>query len=140
MPSKVTVVVTRRVLSIDAARRAVSRPDCGGICLFLGTVRDRNEGRRVRKIRYSAFEAMVLRTFREIAREAREKFGVRAVYMAHRTGMLKLEEASVLVAASAPHRGEAFAGCRHLIERVKKLSPIWKEEFHDRGKSWVNRG
>src|SRR6058998_646097 len=97
------ILITRRHLSVDAARRAVTRPDCGGICVFLGTVRDRNGGRRVRKIRYSAFEAMVLRTFRSIAREARRKFGVRAVYMAHRTGMLKLAEASVLVAASAPH-------------------------------------
>jgi molybdopterin synthase catalytic subunit len=140
MPSNVTVLVNRQALSPVAALRAVTRPDCGGICVFLGTVRDRNEGRRVRKIRYSAFEAMVLRTFRAIAREARKKFGVRAVYMAHRTGMLRLKEASVLVAASAPHRAEAFAGCRHLIERVKKISPIWKEEFHDRGKRWVNRG
>jgi len=133
-------LITRRPLSIEAARRAVTRPDCGGICVFAGTVRDRNEGRRVRKIRYSAFESMALRTFRDIAREARKKFGVRAIYMAHRTGMLKLTEPSVVVAASAPHRAEAFAGCRHLIERVKKISPIWKEEFHPGGKAWVNRG
>ena len=133
------VLITRRTLSIDSARRAVTRPDCGGLCVFAGTVRIRNEGRRVSRIRYTAFEAMALRQFRAIAAEARKTFGVRAVYIAHRTGMLRLGEASVVCAAAAPHRAEAFAGCRHLIERVKKLAPIWKEEFTDRGKKWVNR-
>jgi molybdopterin synthase catalytic subunit len=133
------VVVTRRPLSIEAARRAVTRPDCGGICVFAGTVRNLNEGRRVSKIRYSAFEAMALRQFRTIAAETRKRFGARAVYIAHRVGMLKLGEASVVCAAAAPHRAEAFAGCRHLIECVKKMAPIWKEEFHDRGRTWVGR-
>jgi molybdopterin synthase catalytic subunit len=133
------LLVTRRALSFEAARRAVTRPDCGGICVFAGTVRDHNEGRRVSKIRYSAFEAMALRQFRAIAAEARRKFGLRAVYIAHRVGLLRLAEASVICAAAAPHRAEAFAGCRHLIERVKKLAPIWKEEFHDRGRTWVGQ-
>ena len=139
MNANTKVLITRRPLSIEAARRAVTRPDCGGICVFAGTVRDRNEGRRVSKIRYSAFEAMALRQFRAIAADARKRSGARAVYIAHRVGMLKLGEASVVCAAAAPHRAEAFAGCRHLIERVKKLAPIWKEEFHGRGKTWVNR-
>jgi molybdopterin synthase catalytic subunit len=134
------IIITRRPLSIESARRAVTRPDCGGICVFAGIVRNHNEGRRVSKIRYSAFEAMALRQFRKIAGEARKKFGVRAVYIAHRVGMIRLGEASVICAAAAPHRAEAFAGCRELIERVKKLAPIWKEEFHGGGKTWVNRG
>jgi molybdopterin synthase catalytic subunit len=133
------VLITRRPLSFDAARRAVMRPDCGGICVFAGTVRNLNEGRRVSKIRYSAFEAMALRQFKAIAADARKKFGLRAVYIAHRVGLLTLGEASVICAAASPHRAEAFAGCRHLIERVKKMAPIWKEEFHGRGKTWVNR-
>lgn len=132
------VLVTRRPLSLEAARKAVARPDCGGICVFAGTVRNRNEGRRVSKIRYSAFEAMALRQFRTIAAEMRKRFGARAVYIAHRVGMLKLGEASVVCAAAAPHRAEAFAGCRHLIERVKKMAPIWKEEFYETGKAWVS--
>ena len=132
------VLITRRPLSLETANRAVTRPDCGGICVFTGTVRNRNEGRRVSKIRYSAFEAMALRQFRAIAAEARKKFGVRAVYIAHRVGMLRLGEASVICAAAAPHRAEAFAGCRHLIERVKKLAPIWKEEFYETGKAWIS--
>jgi molybdopterin synthase catalytic subunit len=131
MTPRTTVAITRRPLSFDAARRAVARPDCGGICVFAGTVRNLNEGRRVSKIRYSAFEGMALRQFKAIAADARKKFGLRAVYIAHRVGLLKVGEASVLCAEAS--------GCRHLIERVKKMAPIWKEEFHGRGKSWVNR-
>jgi molybdopterin synthase catalytic subunit len=133
------ILVTRRPLSFESARRAVTRDDCGAVCVFAGTVRNLNEGRRVSRIRYSAFEAMALRQFRKIAAEARKKFGLRSVYIAHRVGMLGLRDVSILCAASAPHRAESFAGCRHLIERVKKLAPIWKEEFHRGGKSWVNR-
>lgn len=134
------IQITRRPLSIEAARRAVTRPDCGGVCVFLGTVRNANDGKRVQRISYTAFREMALATFRKIAAEARAKFGARAVYIAHRTGTLRPPEASVIVAVAAPHRAEAFAGCRHAIERLKKISPIWKEEFYARGKAWVNRG
>src|SRR5688572_946669 len=99
MPPSQKTLITRRPLSMESARRAVARPDCGGVCVFAGTVRDHNEGRRVSKIRYSAFEAMALRQFGKIAREARKKFGVRAVYIAHRVGMLRMGEASVICAA-----------------------------------------
>lgn len=130
-------LITKKPLSIDRAYRSILRPDCGGVCLFVGTVRNHHDGKRVRKISYTAFEAMALKTFRQIAAEAKKKFGVKAVYIAQRTGTLRFKDASVVVAASAPHRAEAFAGCRHLIERLKKISPIWKEEFYTRGKAWL---
>jgi len=134
------VLITTRPLSLEASRSAVTRPDCGGLCFFLGTVRNTNEGKRVTRISYTAFRDMALKTFRKIAAESRAKFGARAVYIAHRTGMLRPPDASVLIAVAAPHRAEAFAACRHAIERLKKISPIWKEEFTARGKAWVNRG
>ncbi|MBI4566029.1 MAG: molybdenum cofactor biosynthesis protein MoaE [Planctomycetes bacterium] len=132
-------LITRRPLSIDRAYRAVLRPDCGGVCVFVGTVRNTHDAKRVRNISYTAFAEMALRTFRRFAVEARRKHGCRAVYVAHRTGVLKFTEASVIVAASAPHRAEAFAGCRLIIERLKKIAPIWKEEFYSRGKAWIGR-
>jgi len=134
------ILITPRPLSFEAARRAVTRPDCGGVCIFLGTVRNANEGKRVTRISYTAFREMALATFRRIAAEARAKFGARSVYIAHRTGTLRPTDASVIVAVASPHRAEAFAACRHAIERLKRISPIWKEEFTARGKSWVNRG
>ncbi len=130
-------LVTARRLSVDTACRAVLRPDCGGVALFVGTVRNHHDGKRVRRISYSAFREMALATFRTIAAEARARHGVRAVYIAHRTGSLRFTEASVICAVSAVHRAEAFAGARYLIERLKRITPIWKEEFYARGRAWI---
>lgn len=132
-----TFRVTARPLSLDAAYRAVRRPDCGGLCLFVGAVRNRNEGRRVLRMRYTAFSAMAKREFRAIAARARARWNLGAFYVAHRTGMLKLGEPSVIVAVSAPHRAEAFAAARFMIDRLKESAPIWKEEFYAGGKAWI---
>ncbi len=129
--------VTGRPLSVDAAYRAVRRHDCGAVDVFVGTVRNVNDGRTVRRMRYSAFAEMTLREFAAIASAARRRWRIGTVYIAHRTGTLQLGEASVVIALSAPHRAEAFAACRFAIERLKKMAPIWKEEFYARGKAWI---
>ncbi|MFN3485039.1 MAG: molybdenum cofactor biosynthesis protein MoaE [Planctomycetota bacterium] len=131
--------VTPEPLSLDAAWAAVRRPDCGAVAFFVGTVRDRHEGRRVERLSYTAFAEMAEKEFGRIAREARRRWTVGEVYVAHRTGLLEVGEASVLVAVSAPHRAEAFEACRFVIEELKKTAPIWKEEFYaGGGKAWVS--
>lgn len=130
--------ITHRPLSVDAAMRAVRTADCGAIALFVGTVRDQNAGRRVRRMRYSAYGEMAEKEFRAIALAVRRRWEIGQVYIAHRTGMLRLTQASVVIAISAPHRAEAFAACRYAIERLKKKAPIWKEEFYARGKAWIS--
>jgi molybdopterin synthase catalytic subunit len=132
-------LVTPRALSPAAACRAVLRRDCGAVALFAGTVRDRHDGRRVRRIAYSAFAGMARREFARYAAEARRKWkGIGAVYVAHRVGRLRYREASVLVAVSAVHRAEAFAACRHIMERVKQRAPVWKEEHYaGGGRAWI---
>lgn len=129
--------VTAKALSIDAAYRAVRRADCGAVALFVGTVRNANDGKPVRRMRYSAFGEMAEKEFAAIAAAARAKWEIGSVWIAHRTGTLQLTEPSVVIAVSAPHRAEAFAACRYAIERLKKMAPIWKEEFYARGKSWI---
>ena len=119
-------------LSIDEAYRAVARPECGGVAIFLGTVRSPNEGKRVTKIRYTAHPELAEV---ELARMAA---GAGNAYIAHRTGDVPTGEISVIVAVAAPHRDEAFASCRRLIEALKKDAPIWKEEFNDQEKRWVS--
>ncbi len=130
--------VTTKKLSIDAAYKAVVRKECGAVALFVGTVRDNHEGKRVKRLRYSAFAEMAEKEFAAIALEARRRWPIGRVWIAHRTGTLQLGEPSVVIALSSPHRAEAFAACRFAIERLKKLAPIWKEEFHARGKAWVS--
>jgi molybdopterin synthase catalytic subunit len=135
---KDTFRVTARPLSIDAAYRGVRRPECGAVCLFVGIVRETNEGKRVKRMRYSSFAEMAEREFGAIAKEARRRWKVGAVWIAHRTGTLEIGDPSVVIAVSSPHRAESFAACRFAIERLKRMAPIWKEEFYAAGKAWIS--
>lgn len=133
--------VTTDALSIDEAYGAVRRPDCGAVALFVGTVRDHHEGRKVTAISYSAFKEMAEKEFANIAMDAGKQWKLGKWYIAHRTGHLIPGDASVVVAVSAGHRAEAFEACRFAIERLKKMAPIWKEEFYEGGeKSWITTG
>jgi molybdopterin synthase catalytic subunit len=100
--------VTTEPLSIDEAYAAVRRDDCGAVALFVGTVRDHHDGKKVTKISYSAFQEMAVKEFAAIATEAAARWKIGAVYIAHRTGPLAIGDASVVIAVSAPHRAEAF--------------------------------
>jgi molybdopterin synthase catalytic subunit len=130
--------VTTEPLSIDEAYAAVRRDDCGAVAFFVGIVRDHHDGKKVTAISYSAFSEMAVKEFAAIATEAIARWKVGAVYIAHRTGPLKIGDASVVIAVSAPHRAEAFEGCRYAIETLKKMAPIWKEEFYETGKAWIS--
>ena len=132
-----TVLLTEEPLSLDAAFRAVLEPACGGTALFVGTTRSPNEGREVDELRYEAFDELARPEMERVAREAAARHGLGAVYLAHRTGVVGPGEASVVVAASAPHRAEAFAGCRELIDELKTSVPIWKKELWSGGGRWV---
>lgn len=124
-------------LSVDEATAHVSHPGAGAVCVFLGAVRDDNEGRPVVKLEYEAYAAMALAEMRRIAGElAAEIAGVRLAVV-HRTGPLAVGELAVVCAASAPHRDEAFRACRALIDRVKARVPIWKREHGPDGAYWV---
>jgi molybdopterin synthase catalytic subunit len=131
--------ITPSPLSLDEAYAAVRRDDCGGICLFVGAVRDRHDGKAVASISYSAFAELAEKEFARMAGEARARWGIAALYVAHRTGKLEIGDASVIVAASAAHRAEAFEACRYAIEELKKRAPVWKEEFYEAGgKAWIS--
>jgi molybdopterin synthase catalytic subunit len=133
----VTVLLTGEPLSLDAAFRAVLRPDCGGTALFVGTTRSPNQGREVDELEYEAYAEAATPELERIGREAAARHGLGAVYLAHRVGVVPAAEPSVIVAASAPHRAEAFAGCRELIDELKRSAPIWKKERWAGGGRWV---
>lgn len=108
----------------------------GAQVIFLGVVRDHNHGRKVASMSYDAFEPLAERVLAEIAHEA--SAGVADVLVVHRTGRLKVGEASVLVVTSSPHRAEAYEASRHVIEEIKKRVPIWKQETYLDGESeWL---
>ena len=126
---------------IDASAliRRVSRPANGAVLLFLGVVRDVNDGRAVTGIEYSAYESMAERELAAIASEAAERFGMSDIAIQHRVGQLALEEASVGIAVAHPHRGAAYDASRWAIEEIKRRVPVWKREHYADGtREWVD--
>jgi molybdopterin synthase catalytic subunit len=126
-----------RKLSVDEATAAVERPGAGAIAVFVGTVRDENEGRPVTLLEYEAYASMAVKEMEAIARELQSESPELLVAVLHRTGRLEVGDLAVVCAASAPHRGEAFAACRALIDRIKQRVPIWKREHGPDGPYWV---
>ena len=124
----------------DSALRAeIADPACGGYAAFEGWVRDHNEGRRVRRLEYEAFEPLAIKEGERIIAEAIARFGVERAACVHRLGALEIGETAVWVGATARHRDEAFRACRYIIDEVKHRVPIWKKEHYENGDSgWVN--
>jgi molybdopterin synthase catalytic subunit len=129
--------IRERALDLGEAVEAVSHAGAGAIATFLGVVRDHNEGRTVTLLEYEAYGTMAETELRTIEREiVASSTGVR-VFAAHRTGPLAVGDVAVVCAASAPHRSEAFAACRRLIDEIKARLPIWKREHGPDGPYWV---
>jgi molybdopterin synthase catalytic subunit len=117
---------------------AVGSPADGAALLFLGTVREQNDGRPVSGMRYDAYAAMALAVLREIATEAAAQAGSDRIAVEHRTGELAVGEVSVAIAVSTPHRAEAFDAARYIIEQIKLRLPVWKHEHYLAGASrWL---
>lgn len=110
-------------------------PDCGGLALFAGAVRNQHQGRDVEKLIYSAYLPVCERLLAEIEAAAKERFGAPYVALRHRIGELAIGEIAIVCVAAAPHRAEAFAACRWAVDAVKHQAPIWKEEFYSDGSS-----
>ena len=124
-------------LVVAEAVAAVSGPQLGGIDVFLGAVRDHNDGRAVTRLEYHAYVSMAEKEMQRIAEEiVRELPGVRLAAL-HRIGSLAVGELAVVCAAGSVHRSEAFAACRALIDRIKQTVPIWKKEKGPNGEEWV---
>lgn len=133
------VAVTDGPLPTDTAVAWATTPASGAVVSFLGVVRDHAEGRDgVTGMTYEAYEEPAVRAMREIAGEARRRFGsLERIALLHRTGVLELSEASVAVVVSAPHRGAAFDAARYCIDTLKQSVPIWKQEHWSGGSDWA---
>lgn len=116
----------------------VGAPDDGAVVLFLGVVRDQNAGRSVSSMRYDAYGAMAENVLHAIATEAAARLGTDRLAAVHRVGDLDIGEISVGIAASSPHRAEAFDAARYVIEEIKRRLPVWKKEHYvDGDAEWV---
>jgi molybdopterin synthase catalytic subunit len=122
---------------IDLGALTGTTPADGAVCLFVGVVRNESGGRRVSHLEYEAYEEMALPLMEQIAAEAAARWPVTEVRVVHRLGRLQIGEPSVAVAVASPHRAEAFAACRYVIDTVKARVPIWKKEFYADGSAWI---
>lgn len=132
--------VTREPLDVASALAAVRREGDGGIAVFVGVVRDRNEGRSVTSMEYEAYVPMAEKEMERIENDLAARFPAVRLLMRHRIGRLAVGEVAVVVVASAPHREEAFAACRAGIEEIKSRVPVWKREWGPDGSVWVEPG
>jgi molybdopterin synthase catalytic subunit len=124
-------------LDVLSCVNLVTQPTCGGIDVFIGTVRDATKGKRVLRLEFEAYEAMAIREMRRIAETAFEKWPVQALAIHHRTGILHPGDIAVIIAVSAAHRDAAFDACRFAIDTLKQTVPIWKKEVFEDGEIWV---
>lgn len=133
------VRVQRETFSVDEEiNRVRSRSTrIGGIATFLGTARDRSEGRDVRSITFEYYEGMAQKTLREIRERALRRFDVIEVLILHRYGDVAVGENIVLIVVGAMHRPEAFKACKWCIDELKQITPIWKCEHTPDGETWV---
>jgi molybdopterin synthase catalytic subunit len=131
--------LTRDPIDYHALTEQVRRHDCGAVVTFLGTVRDLTGDRVTVALDYEAYPGMAEKKMAEIEADTRARWPVGEMAMIHRLGRLDVGEVSVAVAVSCPHRGQAFEACRHAIDRLKELVPIWKKEnWADGSTEWVH--
>jgi molybdopterin synthase catalytic subunit len=132
------VRLTRNAIDFAALTESVRDPHCGGVVLFLGTVRDLTGDERTDFLDYEAYPGMAEKKLAEVEAETRARWpAVGGVALIHRLGRLDVGDVSVAVAVGAPHRAEAFAAARFAIDAIKERVPIWKK---DSGTTWVEGG
>ncbi|HEX4683482.1 MAG TPA: molybdenum cofactor biosynthesis protein MoaE [Gemmatimonadaceae bacterium] len=133
-----TAIVERR-LDPSALLLEVVNAGNGAAILFIGTVRNVNDGKPVTGMEYSAYRGMAEKELESIAREAVARFDTNDIVVEHRLGVLVLGEVSVVIAVAHPHRGKAYDASRYVIEELKKRVPIWKlEHYVDGSREWVD--
>lgn len=131
-------VVTREIDPV-ALLAEVRSPEHGAISSFIGTVRERNDGRKVSGIEYTAYTAMAELELKRILDEAEARFGTQSLIVEHRTGHLELGDVSVAIFAAHEHRAPVLDCTRFVIDEIKKRVPIWKmEHYQDGTREWVD--
>lgn len=131
------VSITQQPIDVCAVYNSLRSTHAGGIDIFVGTVRNRSQGRRVRALEYAAYVPMAERLMAQIEREMMTRWPLHSVVLIHRIGFLELGEVAVVTAVASAHRNEAFEACRYAIDRIKADVPIWKKEHYEEGQEWV---
>ena len=110
----------------------------GAVCMFLGTVRERNDGSAVASMELEHYPGMTEKSIAHMMDEAQKRFDIYAARVIHRVGLLHPEDQIVMVAVTSAHRGESFQACEFLMDYLKTQAPFWKKEVTPEGARWVD--
>jgi molybdopterin synthase catalytic subunit/molybdopterin converting factor small subunit len=127
-------------LSLEAAVAEVADERAGAIATFVGTTRVESRGRAVERLEYEAYEGMVEQVMAGLAESLAARYDLCGIAIHHRVGTVGIGEQSVVIAVSAPHRGDALAACKDAIDELKERVPLWKKEIYAGGEEWIGRG
>ena len=130
--------ISRKPINPAKVLKSVNDEEAGGTVLFIGTIRNQTDGKKVKGLDYEVYRKMAKREIAKLEEEIRKRWPIKSIRMIHREGKLKVGEVSVVVAVSAEHRGEAFDAARYAIDMIKESFPIWKrEKFSGGRKVWA---
>jgi molybdopterin synthase catalytic subunit len=132
--------ITEESIDLNALLQETEDPSSGALVVFVGTVRDHNEGKPVEAVTYEAYKPLAEKALEELEQEVLEHFDVQRCRIQHRVGHLKLKEPSVAIVVRAAHRAEAFKAAEYAIDELKKRVPVWKEEHYTTGESCYLEG
>ena len=132
--------VSKGKIDLARAQKFIASSKCGASIYFVGTVRDQNDNKKVTGITYDSHDALVIKSFKEIYKEAETKFKFNniAVFIEHIKGYAALGDTSIIIAVACKHRAQAYEFSRYIIEEIKKRTPIWKKEhYKEEDSKWL---
>lgn len=138
MNQNINIKLTDQKLNLQDCYAWIQDPTCGGISIFVGTVRNTTQQKKVNKLDFSAYSPMAVREMQTIAERALKQFAIKKILIHHAEGLLNIGEIPVIIAVASAHRNAAFEACQFAIDTLKETVPIWKKEYFDDGEVWVN--
>ena len=133
-----SILISSEELNLQNCYDFVQDASCGGIPVFVGTVRNSTKNKNVTLLDFSGYEPMAVKEMQKIADRALEQFSIHKIAIHHAVGPLKIGEVPVIIAVSSAHRKAAFEACEFAIDTLKETVPIWKKEHFSDGEVWVN--
>jgi molybdopterin synthase catalytic subunit len=133
-----SIKITSKKLNLSDCYNFVTDDACGGIAVFVGTVRNSTKQKQVTQLEFSTYKPMAIKEMEKIAQLCFKEFSIQKIAIHHAVGVLNVGDIPVIITASAAHRDAAFKACRFAIDTLKETVPIWKKEFFLDGEIWVN--
>lgn len=138
MQKNTSIKITSEKLNLQDCYDFVQDASCGGISLFVGTVRNKTQDKTVTLLDFSTYQAMAIKEIQKIADKALTDFNILKIAIHHAEGKLQIGDIPVIIAVSSAHRKAAFVACQFAIDTLKETVPIWKKEHFIDGDVWVN--